>query len=162
MQPRFSHDGIEGTVEMQSAGKRNIHPDAEAGQHSPASGGGESSHAEADVRRAYTRQDVELEVSLESESNFYMGLTENLSEGGLFIATHQLKPLGTQIDVSFKLPHMADAIKAKGTVRWVREYSETSDTMPGMGVRFERIAPEQVEQIREFLAARAPLFYDED
>jgi hypothetical protein len=34
--------------------------------------------------------------------------------------------------------------------------------MPGMGVRFERIEQQQVEQIREFLAARAPLFYDED
>jgi len=152
---------------MQSAGKSNVHPHADAGQNSPASGGRGSSQDSgampaADARRAHTRHDVELEVSLESESNFYMGLTENLSEGGLFIATHQLKPIGTQIDVSFKLPHMADAIKATGTVRWVREYSETSDTMPGMGVRFERIAPEQVEQIREFLAARAPLFYDED
>ncbi len=58
--------------------------------------------------------------------------------------------------------HVAEAIKAVGTVRWTREYSETSDTMPGMGVRFESIAPQQTEQIREFLAARAPLFYDED
>jgi uncharacterized protein (TIGR02266 family) len=116
----------------------------------------------ADARRAHVRHDVELDVSLESESNFYMGLTENLSEGGLFIATHLVKPLGTQIDVSFKLPQMAEPIKAMGVVRWVREYSETSDSMPGMGVRFERIGPEQVEQIRQFLAARAPLFYDED
>jgi uncharacterized protein (TIGR02266 family) len=152
---------------MQSAGKKSVHPPAEAEQHSPESGGrvsspGSGAMPAADARRAHTRQDVELEVSLESESNFYMGLTENLSEGGLFIATHQLKPLGTQIDVSFKLPHVAEAIKAKGVVRWVREYSESSDTMPGLGVRFEHIAPEQVEQIREFLAARAPLFYDED
>jgi len=42
----------------------------------------------AEARRAHVRHDVELEVSLESESNFYMGLTENLSEGGLFIAIH--------------------------------------------------------------------------
>jgi uncharacterized protein (TIGR02266 family) len=114
------------------------------------------------ARRAHARHDVELEVSLESESNFYMGLTENLSEGGLFIATHLVKPIGTQIEVSFKLPHVAEAIKAVGTVRWIRVYSETSDGMPGMGVRFERIEQQQVEQIREFLAARAPLFYDED
>ena len=118
--------------------------------------------AAADARRAHVRHDVEIEVSLESESNFYMGLTENLSEGGLFIATHLVKPMGTEIEVSFKLPHVAEAIKAKGVVRWIREYSETSDAMPGMGVRFERIAPEEVEQIRQFLAARAPLFYDED
>jgi uncharacterized protein (TIGR02266 family) len=91
-----------------------------------------------------------------------MGLTENLSEGGLFIATHVHKPLGTQIEVSFKLPDMSEPVKVTGTVRWVREYSETSDTSPGMGVRFEHIGPEHTEQIRRFLAARDPLFYDED
>jgi uncharacterized protein (TIGR02266 family) len=99
---------------------------------------------------------------MESETNFYMGLTENLSEGGLFIATHVLKPLGTQIEVSFKLPGAPEPIKVTGTVRWLREYSPTSDTSPGMGVRFEHIDQHQVEHIRNFLAARNPLFHDED
>jgi hypothetical protein len=31
-----------------------------------------------------------------------------------------------------------------------------------MGVRFEHIGGEHAEQIRRFLAARDPLFYDED
>src|SRR3954451_8258819 len=92
-------------------------------------------------RRSFTRFDVELDVSLESESNFYLGLTENLSEGGLYIATHVLKPIGTRLEVSFKLPQRPDPIRAIGVVRWVREYSETSDTPPGLGVRFEEIAP---------------------
>jgi uncharacterized protein (TIGR02266 family) len=121
-----------------------------------------SVEAQADARRQHSRHDVEIEVTMESESNFYMGLTENLSEGGLFIATHVLKPLGTQIEVSFKLPDVAEAIKVTGTVRWLREYSPTSDTSPGMGVRFEQIDHHQIEHIRQFLAARDPLFYDED
>jgi hypothetical protein len=49
-----------------------------------------------------------------------------------------------------------------GTVRWLREYSPTSDTSPGMGVCFEHIGAEHTEQIRRFLAARDPLFHDED
>jgi uncharacterized protein (TIGR02266 family) len=149
---------------MQTAGKRNVDPHSETARHSseavPPSQSGPMPTAE--VRRAHHRHDVELDVSLEGESNFYLGLTENLSEGGLFIATHAIKPIGTTVEVSFKLPHVAEAIQAVGVVRWVREYSETSDTSPGIGVRFERISPQQVEQIREFLAARAPLFYDED
>ena len=151
---------------MQSAQKRNAPSQPETDRHALA---GHDPIAQAsgpqpvgEARRVYSRHDVELEVSLESESNFYLGLTENLSEGGLFIATHLVRPMGTEIEVSFKLPHVAEPIKAIGIVRWTREYSETSDTSPGMGVRFERISPEQVEQIREFLAARAPLFYDED
>lgn len=114
------------------------------------------------ARRSSARRDIALEVTLESESNFYMGLTENLSEGGLFIATHALQPLGSPIEVSFKLPQSDEAIKVIGTVRWVREYSETSDAGPGMGVRFDDISTESADMIRDFLAARAPLFYDED
>jgi uncharacterized protein (TIGR02266 family) len=115
-----------------------------------------------EARRQHTRVDVELEVSLESESNFYMGLTENLSEGGLFIATHFFKPIGTRIEVSFKLPKYPEPIRAKGVVRWVRIYSEASDAPPGMGVRFEQIAERDAMQIRDFLAQRAPVFFDED
>src|SRR6185503_456518 len=138
-------------------------PEAESGTHSSGQGVPNSgAMGTAEVRRQHARHNVELEVTMESETNFYMGLTENLSEGGLFIATHVLKPLGTQIEVSFKLPDMPEPIKVTGTVRWVREYSETSDTSPGLGVRFEHIGAEHTDHIRQFLAARDPLFYDED
>jgi len=166
---------------MNSPEKRNVHPSPEplraAAEHpkgwNTRKGGTSQGRPQAETeerhpsgaveaRRAFARHDLELDVTLESESNFYMGLTENLSEGGLFIATHLVKPRGTQIQVSFKLPHAAEPIQAMGVVRWTREFSDTSDTMPGMGVRFERVAPHQIEQIREFLAARAPLFHDED
>jgi uncharacterized protein (TIGR02266 family) len=91
-----------------------------------------------------------------------MGLTENLSEGGLFIATHQLQPIGTPVTVVLKVPNAAEPITIHGTVRWVRQYSETSDTDPGLGVRFEQLPSEHTELIRAFLAARTPLFHDED
>jgi uncharacterized protein (TIGR02266 family) len=91
-----------------------------------------------------------------------MGLTENISEGGLFIATHLFKPIGTPIAVTLKLPNSPEPFTATGTVRWIRQYSETSDTDPGMGVRFEELTPQQTALIREFVAARTPLFHDED
>ena len=148
---------------MQTSPDKKPDPE-ESGTHSP----GESARSSsvpvgtAEARRQHARHNVELEVTTESETNFYMGLTENLSEGGLFIATHSLRPLGTQVEVSFKLPEMSEAIKVMGTVRWVREYSDSSETSPGMGVRFEHLDTQQVEQIRGFLATRAPLFHDED
>jgi len=147
---------------MQTSRDKNHQPHAESGTHSSGDAHHSGAMGAADVRRQYPRHNVELEVTMESETNFYMGLTENLSEGGLFIATHVLKPLGTQIEVSFKLPEMSEPIKVTGTVRWLREFSPTSDTSPGMGVRFEHIDAEHTEQIRRFLAARDPLFHDED
>jgi hypothetical protein len=38
-------------------------------------------------QRAAARVHVDAEVSLVSESNFFVGLTRNLSNGGLFVAT---------------------------------------------------------------------------
>ncbi len=139
---------------MQTAKDKHKEPE----RSSPGSG----AVAAEEGRRAYPRHQVEIEVTLESESNFYLGLTENLSEGGLFIATVLLKPIGTQVEFSFKLGEVPEPIHAVGTVRWVREYSDTSDTGPGMGVRFERMPPENIEHIRKFLATRAPLFHEED
>jgi uncharacterized protein (TIGR02266 family) len=132
--------------------------DATGDRHAP----GHQSRANEDVRRVHSRHDIAIDVTLESESNFYMGLTENLSAGGLFIATHTLRPLGTAIDVTLQLPGPGDPVRVRGTVRWIREYSETSDAGPGMGLRFDDITDENANVIRQFLAERDPLFYDED
>jgi uncharacterized protein (TIGR02266 family) len=148
---------------MQTLRDKKLDPPAESGTHSSGVSPTQSGPSgAAETRRQYPRHNIELEVTMESETNFYMGLTENLSEGGLFIATHVLKPIGTLIEVSFKLPNAPEPLKVTGTVRWLREYSPTSDTSPGMGLRFEQLEQPHVEHIRQFLAARDPLFHDED
>jgi Tfp pilus assembly protein PilZ len=54
--------------------------------------------------RASERYDLEIKVDLESEHNFYTGLTQNISAGGLFIATHHLRRIGDRIALKFQLP----------------------------------------------------------
>jgi uncharacterized protein (TIGR02266 family) len=115
-----------------------------------------------DSRRAHQRADIEIDISLESETNFYMGLTENLSEGGLFIATHAVRPIGATVEVSFSLPDCEGRIRAKGTVRWVRLFGDASDTSPGMGLRFDEISAEGQAEVRKFIEKRPPLFHDAD
>src|SRR4029079_19692672 len=51
--------------------------------------------------RASERYDLEIKVDLESEHNFYTGLTQNISAGGLFIATHHLRRIGDRITLKF-------------------------------------------------------------
>jgi uncharacterized protein (TIGR02266 family) len=111
--------------------------------------------------RAQTRYNVELEVSIASDSNFYMGFTENLSGGGLFVATHVVRPIGSMIEVSLRLPGRAEPVALRGQVRWIREYSPTSDGWPGMGVRFEAMSEADEALVRAFLQMRDPLFFDE-
>jgi uncharacterized protein (TIGR02266 family) len=115
-----------------------------------------------DNRRVSSRFAVELEVTLESEHNFYAGFSENLSEGGIFVATHSLKAMGTVIELSLLLPGSDQRLELRGEVRWVREHHEASGVSPGLGVRFTELSDEQAAQIRAFLSGRDPLFYDDD
>jgi uncharacterized protein (TIGR02266 family) len=111
--------------------------------------------------RTELRFSAHVEVDFESDSHFYTGLTENLSEGGLFVATYTPRPVGSEIDLTLKLPGQADPIRAKGTVRWVREFSETSDAKPGMGLRLAMI-DHDLPRVRRFLSTRPPLFFDDE
>lgn len=113
-------------------------------------------------RRASPRYKVELDVSIGSEHNFYGGFVENMSVGGVFIATHMLKPVGEVFEISIYLPGQDTAVKGLGEVRWIRECLDHSNTMPGMGVRFLELEPGSSERIEAFLSHREPMFFDED
>jgi uncharacterized protein (TIGR02266 family) len=112
-------------------------------------------------RREHSRFSVDLDVTVGSDHNFYAGFAENLSAGGVFIATHKLKPVGSKIELSINLPDGAQ-IRAEGEVRWIRVFNEHSDTPPGMGVRFNDLAQASVSLIQSFLARRDPLFFDDE
>jgi uncharacterized protein (TIGR02266 family) len=111
--------------------------------------------------REHSRFTVDLDVTVGSEHNFYAGFAENLSAGGVFIATHKLKPAGSTVELSINLPGGV-TIRAAGEVRWIRVFNEHSDTPPGMGVRFTEIDDSSVAAIGEFLSRREPLFFDEE
>ncbi len=117
--------------------------------------------ASASARREHSRFQVDLDVTVTSEHNFYAGFVENMSVGGIFIATHQLAPVGERMEFSVQLPDDRAAIRGSGEVRWVRVYSEQSDAPPGMGIRFDALDPPARARIEEFLSRREPLFYDE-
>jgi len=112
-------------------------------------------------RRQHARYKVELDVSLGSDHNFYVGFVENISVGGLFIATHLIKEVGEIFELSVHLPNREVPVHGLGEVRWIREYSDGSNVPPGMGVRFLKLGPGDQEAIEGFLARREPLFYDD-
>src|SRR5258706_6360049 len=107
------------------------------------------------------RLEVRLGVGIESESNFYIGCTENLSDGGVFVATHSLCKIGCRVDLVIALRYQ-EPIRAKVTVRWLRPYSEANETQPGMGIRFDSLSDEDAERIHEFAKCRQPMFYDDE
>jgi uncharacterized protein (TIGR02266 family) len=100
------------------------------------------------------------EVTLHSDDNFYLGLTENISEGGLFVATHALRPVGTSLDLELTFSNVPGVHRLRAIVRWVRIYGEHNDAPPGMGLQFTAIPSELAHLIRCFVAQREPIFYD--
>lgn len=112
-------------------------------------------------RRNHQRFSVDLDVSLGSEHNFYSGFAENLSVGGVFVATHQIRPVGEKVEVSIHLPDGTE-VRAVGEVRWTRLFNAESDMPPGMGLRFTELNSGADDAIERFLKQREPLFYDDD
>jgi uncharacterized protein (TIGR02266 family) len=111
------------------------------------------------LKRVAARVAMQTQVDLASDSNFFTGFSTNISEGGLFIATVNVLPAGTPVDVTFSLPAGA-RLTVKGEVRWTREVNDrTPEVFPGVGVRFTEVDPTVVGQIKAFVQEREPLFF---
>lgn len=109
--------------------------------------------------RTGARVKMQAAVDFNSDDNFFNGFSANISDGGLFVATVNLLPLGTEVDLSFSLPS-GERIEAKGKVQWVREVNDQLiDAFPGMGVQFSELNPVAQSAISQFLVQRDPLFF---
>ncbi len=102
---------------------------------------------------------VEVNVSLVSEHNFYVGPTRRIDSGGVLIATVMPPAVGTRLQVRLGL---ADGRKLdlEGEVAFVREKSATTGRQPsGCGVRLLNLPGWAVDSIERFILARQPLAY---
>ncbi len=113
-------------------------------------------------RRASPRVNLQVEVTLQSESNFFTGFSGDISETGVFVATYQKHlPPGTPVDLTLALPG-EPPMPLVGSVRWVREAGEpTSGVLPGMGIAFSGLEEKETVAIQRFILGREPLFWAE-
>jgi uncharacterized protein (TIGR02266 family) len=114
--------------------------------------------AQAKPTRTGPREKLEANVGATTESNFFVGFSGEISEGGVFIATYTTLPLDTPVEVLVTLPGNYEA-KMPGTVLFVRDPMDM-DAEPGIGVRFESLSREARELILRFIRKRPPLFFD--
>ena len=122
-----------------------------------------SEHGRADEeRRSEERKKIRVGVTMDSGSNLYVGFTDNISEGGLFVATHELVDIGTLIDLEFKLPGHDEPVRVRGEVRWQRTVAEIGEgVFPGFGVEFHDLSESDLERGQKFLNSREPIFHPE-
>jgi type IV pilus assembly protein PilZ len=116
-----------------------------------------------DERRTSPRLQVNVEIGMQTESNFYTGLTQDLSGGGVFVATNQIRQIGERMKVLLTLPGQQETFEILAEVRWVRSTTFSRDVEdPGMGLRFLQMSPLAKRAVTDFLSKRESLFFDED
>jgi uncharacterized protein (TIGR02266 family) len=112
-------------------------------------------------RRRQTLQihvDLQVDVSTESEHNFYTDVTRNLAKGGLFVRTSALRHLGDRVRILLNLPGLPVPVELDTVVAWVRDVGDLAEH--GMGLRFVDPSVELHEAIRRFIAHRDTLLYE--
>lgn len=113
------------------------------------------------VIAAGPRQDLEANLGASSETNFYVGFSGEISEGGVFVATYNTLDVGSLVHVLVSLPGGYE-FKLPGRVHFVRDPMDlTAEAEPGMGVKFEALPADNRELILRFIRKRAPMFYDD-
>ena len=110
--------------------------------------------------RKSKRKRIKVEITLIGDHNFYVGCAENISAGGVFVATHEPHDIGSEVKLELTLPNLERPIKTKGTVRWVRPYRESNDGPAGIGLAFVGLGEEDAEAVQAFAQERPPIFYE--
>ena len=115
------------------------------------------------ARRAHERLPLEIEVDVRSEHNFFTGFSLNVSRGGIFVATHFVRPIGSLLELRFTLPGEDSPIDAIAQVRWIAEPRDArEDGVRGLGLEFVAITAVDVARIQDFIdSVREPLFYED-
>ena len=102
-------------------------------------------------KREQLRAKLKIEVTYKTADIFTSDLSINISTGGIFIKTPKPPPMGTKLDLEFNLPESAKLIKAEGAIVWIQNPSTSSSLPAGMGIKFKRIAPEDLKEITDYI-----------
>ena len=106
------------------------------------------------------RAQLAVKVGMEHGNSFFTGFSGNVSSGGLFVATHQLLDIGSQLELFFEMPD-GHEVGVVGEVRWRREYNaDATDQPPGMGVRFLNLGYDDQILIDRYIGNHETIFYE--
>ncbi|MCG8553739.1 MAG: PilZ domain-containing protein [Proteobacteria bacterium] len=107
------------------------------------------------------RENVEANVGATTESNFFVGFSGEIADGGIFVATYNTLAKNSLVKVLITLPGGFET-HVDGVVRFVRDPMDfTVDSEPGIGIQFQRLDADARELIMRFIRKRPPLFYDD-
>lgn len=99
-------------------------------------------------RRKSPRADLLVRVDYTAVDSLFTDFARNINEGGIFIETDTPQPVGTTVELEFKLPEMDEPLEVTGcVVRVDHDGPEGS----GMGIEFESLDRGCRERINEVI-----------
>ncbi|AKF05793.1 TIGR02266 family protein [Sandaracinus amylolyticus] len=120
---------------------REVPPSQTPPSAAPSSRAGSS---DAKERRTAPRVRIEGAIGAQSGATFVAGEASDLSTGGLFVATGDPLPIGTELTLGLLLPD-GHRVVVDAVVSWVR--GPHDGRAEGMGVRFLRVSREDAAAI---------------
>src|SRR5262249_35783192 len=99
-------------------------------------------------------QSAVLRIKLRQKSidGFVEKFAENVSHGGIFISTKQLKPVGTDVRFELLLADGVPAIKGEGRVAFVKEFDpDEPQGAFGMGIKLNKLVGKSREVLKKCL-----------
>lgn len=102
----------------------------------------------------------EAQVRDGSDDVFYSGFSQDITRSGVFVATYDIRPVGTEAAVRVIFDG-ADDYGVDCVVEWVREpHPLVDDVPPGMGLRFRDFDPDFAARFNEHVREHPPYFVD--
>lgn len=111
------------------------------------------SQNESISKRKYLRLKTQIQVDYTLDDDIELLYSTNISAGGLFLETLNPFPTGTKLLLRFNLPESDKIIEVVGEVVYsVEEIFDVDDwDLPGMGIRFVAVNPEDQVLIENFV-----------
>ncbi len=113
-------------------------------------------------RRTSKRTKFDIEVGIATRHRLFVGLTDNISTGGLFIATDEELKRGDRIEVRFNIPGNEHTFHKQAEVAWTRPYDELGNdrnSQAGAGLKLLDLSDTEKRLLNGFIAEHEPLFF---
>jgi uncharacterized protein (TIGR02266 family) len=103
-------------------------------------------------KRRHPRIKLITKVTHMAGKFFHYYYSRDLSLGGIFLETQEPFPIGTEVQLEFPLPEVAERLSVKGkVVRIVERAEDAPGPYPGMGVEFMGMTEEARGMLADFV-----------
>jgi type IV pilus assembly protein PilZ len=96
--------------------------------------------------RTSTRISTVIRIDYHTTDSFFTDFADNISNGGMFIATTKPLKQGTQLSLEFLLPECDYPVHVKAKMAWSRNVPSENQKR-GMGVQFDNLSPSAKDKI---------------